>query len=103
MFDSKIGKLGQTVIARSLAEAMEASKETREAICSAFSRYLAGDWGDTAEKDKQRNDRAVEAPGKDRILARYNLARGSVLIITEWDRSNTAIMHFAAESRKESQ
>lgn len=60
-------------------------------IMTAFSRYMARDWGELCEEDKAMNDRAVKN-GDDRILARYNYGSESIYIITEWDRSATTIL-----------
>lgn len=61
-------------------------------IDKAIKRYLACDWGDLGEEDKQLNDDAVKDPGSDRILARYNTSKGGVYIITEVDASTTTIL-----------
>ena len=92
MFDSKIGEVGQVVITRRLNDAIEENEETRKEVYRALSRYLSGDWGDLPEEDKQLNNNAVADPGRDRILARYNMIWGDIYIITEWDRSYTTLM-----------
>ena len=60
-------------------------------IMTAFSRYMAMDWGDLCEEDKALNDSAVKN-GDDKILARYNYGSESIYIITELYRSATTIL-----------
>jgi hypothetical protein len=56
-----------------------------------LNRHLFGDWGDLDPDEKRANDKAVELGT--RILSAYDLPTGErLLVITEWDRSATAIL-----------
>ncbi|WP_144159670.1 hypothetical protein [Paraburkholderia sp. BCC1885] len=53
-------------------------------------RHIAGDWGVVSEDDKRQNDVSI-ATGL-RLISIYRLPDQSrILVITEWDRSNTTI------------
>jgi hypothetical protein len=54
-------------------------------------RHHCGDWGDLCDEDKQANEDALIHG--DRIVSHYKLGGGRrIYIITEHDRSSTAIM-----------
>jgi len=66
------------------------------AVRSIF-RYAVGDWGDSLEDDKKKNDLSVklEAEGKPttRIVAEYRTeGQPTIWIVTEWDRSYTTVL-----------
>ncbi len=88
----QIGEVGETVITRNLAAALERNKALENDIKSAWERYIKCDWGNLGEEDKVLNDNAVINPKSDRILARYSTLEGDIYIITEWDRSYTTFM-----------
>ena len=83
-------KLGQTVMTRGIATAMESETFAKE-VHTAFARYIACDWGVLDEEDAEMNNSAV-LNNDDRILAKYETSKGSIYIITEWDRSVTTIL-----------
>ena len=88
----EIGEIGQLGMTRGLAEAIQGDKELSQEVHLAIQRYLQCDWGNLGEDDKEMNNRAVEDPGSDRILARYTTKEGDIYIITEHDRSSTMVM-----------
>lgn len=87
----KIGEVGETVITRGLAAALEKSEQLKEDLSNAWAQYVNCEWGILGEDDKQMNDSAVQNKD-DRILARYKTTEGDIYIITEWDRSYTTFM-----------
>jgi hypothetical protein len=59
-------------------------------VVSVVLRHIAGDWGIVSEDDKRQNDLSI-ATGL-RLVSVYRLPDQSrILVITEWDRSNTTI------------
>ncbi|WP_213298052.1 hypothetical protein [Paraburkholderia sacchari] len=59
-------------------------------VVSVVLRHVAGDWGIVSEDDKRQNDVSI-ATGL-RLISIYRLPdQARVLVITEWDRSNTLI------------
>lgn len=77
---------------RGINDAIADNADFAKELDKAIKRYLAFDWGDLGEEDKQLNDDAVKNPGSDRILARYNTSKSGVYIITEADGSATTIL-----------
>lgn len=84
-------KLGQVVMTRGIAAAMNESDEFAAFVTKSFKRYLRKDWGDLCAEDKQMNDSAIKNLD-DRVLAKYNHHEGNIYIITEWDGSATTIL-----------
>lgn len=84
-------ELGQTVMTRGIADAMEESKDFAKEVHKALERYTACDWGELDEEDSEMNNSAVQN-NDDRILAKYDTSEGAIYIITEWDRSVTTIL-----------
>lgn len=74
-------------IARGIKENPQFAKEVQ---CAA-ARYLAEDWGDLCDADKESNDLSVKN-GDDLILGKYTTCEGDIYILTEWDRSATTVM-----------
>lgn len=59
-------------------------------VVSVVLRHVAGDWGIVSEDDKRQNDVSI-ATGL-RLISIYLLPdQIRILVITEWDRSNTTI------------
>lgn len=53
-------------------------------------RHVCGDWGTVSHPDKEQNDLSLAAGL--RLLSIYHLSNGTrIIVITEWDRSSTAI------------
>lgn len=84
-------ELGQVVMTRGIADAMEKSAIFTKQVNEAFEKYQNCNWGDTCEEDAAMNTEAVET-GDDRVLAVYYTDLGNIWIITEWDRSYTTIL-----------
>lgn len=92
-------QLGQLLCTRGIADEMNASPAFAAFVHASVNRYLACDWGELCEDDRELNDAAVET-GEDRIFAAYqygstldnHLRDDRVWIITEWDRSATTIL-----------
>ena len=81
---------GQIVATRGIAEEIERSAVFATEIVAAFRRYKQHDWGELCEEDRLQNDEAVQIG--ERVLAAYPTTKGTVWIITEWDRSVTTIL-----------
>ena len=62
----------------------------RVSVLDLLGRHVHGDWGDLGAEDIAANNAAVT--GGERLLSAYQLARGRVWIITEWDRSATTLL-----------
>ncbi|WP_176331618.1 hypothetical protein [Burkholderia vietnamiensis] len=59
-------------------------------VISIVLRHIAGDWGIVSEDDKRQNDVSILAGL--RLISIYRLPdQTRILVITEWDRSNTTI------------
>lgn len=84
------GEIGELYMTDEIAYAISNSNFNKQ-LSSALKLYLNGIWGALCESDKKMNDDAVKNQD-DRILAKYNLSKGPIYIITEWDRSYTTIM-----------
>ena len=70
--------------------ALAALCENGSPVISVVLRHVAGDWGIVSDNDKQQNDLSI-VTGL-RLLSVYRLPDGNrVIVITEWDRSNTTI------------
>lgn len=83
-------KYGRLVATRGVADEMESNPTFAREISAALGRYRQRDWGDLCHEDAELNDQAVKAG--ERVLAAYSTSRGTVWIITEWDRSATTIL-----------
>jgi len=81
---------GQIVVTRGIAEEMKRSAVFAAEISTAFRRYQLHDWGKLCEEDRLQNDEAMQ--NGERVLAAYPTTKGTVWIITEWDRSVTTIL-----------
>lgn len=63
----------------------------RDEMFTALFRHLRCDWGDLSERNKQKNDRALQRG--ERLISAYHSSNGTMfLIITEADRSATTIL-----------
>ncbi|MEK6289848.1 MAG: hypothetical protein V4793_00435 [Paraburkholderia tropica] len=70
--------------------ALAALRTNSVPIISVVLRHIAGDWGIVSEDDKRQNDVSI-ATGL-RLISIYRLPdQTRILVITEWDRSNTTI------------
>lgn len=59
-------------------------------VISIVLRHIAGDWGIVSDDDKRQNDVSIAAGL--RLISIYRLPdQTRILVITEWDRSNTTI------------
>ena len=75
---------------RGISNSMEGNSKFFNEVMIAFNRYVNGDWGDLCDEDKQANEDALK--NGYRLLGKYNTCRGSIYIITEWDRSVTTVL-----------
>lgn len=82
--------LGQVVMTRGIAEAIEKDKEFKAFVNASFLRHTQCDWGELCEDDKEMNELALIH--NDRLFSSYTLNDWKVWIITEWDRSVTTIL-----------
>lgn len=70
--------------------ALAALRSNSVPVISVVLRHIAGDWGIVSEDDKHQNDVSI-ATGL-RLISMYRLPdQTRILVITEWDRSNTTI------------
>lgn len=70
--------------------ALAALRANSVPVVSVLLRHIAGDWGVVSEDDKRQNDVSI-AIGL-RLISIYRLPdQTRILVITEWDRSNTTI------------
>lgn len=70
--------------------ALAALRANSVPLISIVLRHIAGDWGIVSEDDKRQNDVSITAGL--RLISIYRLPdQTRVLVITEWDRSNTTI------------
>lgn len=70
--------------------AIEALRSNSIPVISVVLRHIAGDWGVVSEDDKRQNDVSIAAGL--RLISIYRLPdQTRILVITEWDRSNTTI------------
>ncbi|WP_334018165.1 hypothetical protein [Burkholderia orbicola] len=59
-------------------------------VISVVLRHIAGDWGIVSDEDRQQNDLSITAGL--RLISLYRLPdQTRILVLTEWDRSNTTI------------
>lgn len=70
--------------------ALAALRTNSVPVISVVLRHMTGDWGIVSEDDKRQNDVSI-ATGL-RLMSIYRLQdQTRLLVITEWDRSNTTI------------
>lgn len=70
--------------------AIEVLRSNGVPVISIVLRHIAGDWGIVSEDDKRQNDVSIVAGL--RLISIYRLPdQTRILVITEWDRSNTTI------------
>ncbi|MGC8210079.1 hypothetical protein [Ralstonia pseudosolanacearum] len=73
-------------------DALTALRANGIPVVSVLLRHVAGDWGSVSDEDCQQNDLSVAAGL--RLISLYRLPdQTRILVITEWDRSNTTIEH----------
>ena len=85
--------LGQLCATRGVANRIAEDDAFRQFVQASLRRYIAGDWGEMAEEDKELNDVAVSEGG--RIFGACRDAKHSdwrIWIITEADRSVTTVL-----------
>ncbi|CAG4897055.1 hypothetical protein [Paraburkholderia gardini] len=59
-------------------------------VISVMLRHIAGDWGCVSDEDRRENDLSIKAGL--RLISLYPLPDGArILVITEWNRSQTTI------------
>lgn len=59
-------------------------------VISVVLRHIAGDWGIVSDEDRHQNDLSIAAGL--RLISLYRLPdQTRILVLTEWDRSNTTI------------
>ncbi|MBO7803339.1 hypothetical protein [Burkholderia pseudomallei] len=70
--------------------ALTALRENGIPVISVVLKHIAGDWGIVSDDDRQQNDLSIKAGL--RLISLYRLPdQTRILVITEWDRSNTTI------------
>lgn len=71
-------------------EALEKLRTNKIPVISVMLRHIAGDWGCMSDEDARQNDLSIAAGL--RLLSIYHLPDNTrIIVITEWDRSQTAI------------
>jgi len=59
-------------------------------VISVVLKHIVGDWGIVSDEDRQQNDLSIRAGL--RLISLYRLPdQTRILVLTEWDRSNTTI------------
>lgn len=72
------------------SDALTALRASGIPVISVALRHIAGDWGTVSDDDRQQNDLSITAGL--RLISLYRLPdQTRILVITEWDRSNTTI------------
>ena len=61
-----------------------------EEVLTALRRHASGDWGDLCPEDAMANDAALQHGG--RLFSAYGQGESRVWIVTEADRSVTAVL-----------
>ncbi|WP_434661493.1 hypothetical protein P5W99_00820 [Paraburkholderia sp. A3BS-1L] len=80
---------GELLVSHAILAALRANSVP---VISIVLRHIAGDWGIVPEDDKRQNDVSIMAGL--RLISIYRLPdQTRILVITEWDRSNTTIEH----------
>lgn len=73
--------------------ALAVLRANRAPVISVVLRHIAGDWGIVSDDDQRQNDVSI-ATGL-RLISLYRLPdQTRILVITEWDRSQTTIERF---------
>jgi hypothetical protein len=89
---SKKFTLGQVVTTRAVSDRMADDETFAKQVINSLAKHLAGDWGDVCEEDKQSNEEALKYDS--RVLSSYGKDTDQhILIITEADRSVTAVLY----------
>ncbi|WP_230948600.1 MULTISPECIES: hypothetical protein [Burkholderia] len=71
-------------------DAMETLRTNKIPVISVMLRHIAGDWGCVSDDDARQNDLSIAAGL--RLLSIYPLPdRTRIIVVTEWDRSQTTI------------
>lgn len=86
---------GKAVITKAVDERYWDDHRFRFFINVSVGRHLSGDWGEVTDKDKKRNNDALENGG--RLVSSYIFpnsdgTKEKIFIITEADRSSTTVM-----------
>lgn len=78
---------GKLLVSHAVFDALRANGVP---VISIVLRHIAGDWGIVSEDDKRQNDLSIAAGL--RLVSIYRLPDHTrIVVITEWDRSNTTI------------
>lgn len=84
-------RLGDVVVTAGVAETIKTDPGFLVFCSASLTRHENGDWGDVSDEDKKQNDYA--AKHDERVLSSFTNKNGKrIWIITEWDRSTTAIL-----------
>ena len=71
-------------------DALETLRTNKIPVISVMLRHIAGDWGCVSDDDARQNDLSIAAGL--RLLSIYPLPDNTrIIVITEWDRSQTTI------------
>ncbi|WP_322103959.1 hypothetical protein [Paraburkholderia sp. J41] len=71
-------------------DALTALRENSIPVISVLLRHIAGDWGCVSDDDRRENDLSIKAGL--RLISLYPLPDGArILVVTEWNRSQTTI------------
>lgn len=83
-------KLGNLYSTRNIDLLMQDNKQFKDDINTALNKFINNDWGDTCDEDVEINNESLDAG--ERILAVYRTCKGSIWIVSEYDRSSTTIL-----------
>ncbi|MFM0488311.1 hypothetical protein [Paraburkholderia graminis] len=71
-------------------DALETLRTNKIPLISVMLRHIAGDWGCVSDDDARQNDLSIAAGL--RLMSIYPLHdRTRIIVVTEWDRSQTTI------------
>lgn len=84
-------ELGLLVSTKRINDAMLENHDFLTEVNDCLTKYISGDWGNIGAEDKESNDAAVKS-GEDMVLASYATSKGTIWILTEWNRSATTVL-----------
>jgi hypothetical protein len=82
---------GQLVMTRGVSDVIANNEEFTTLVHQSLKRHLAGDWGEVCDEDRTANELALQEG--DRLFSAYKKeGLPKIWVITEWDRSVTAVL-----------
>lgn len=88
----KFVDLGKLTATLNVANRMEADSAFHTFVMKSLTRHAVGDWGDTSDEDKKRNNEALLTDERLFSTYIYKPDQTKIWIITEADRSCTTVL-----------